>query len=98
ARVELELRGRQPAFDATRGIDAQRRRVFEERSRGGETSSRLRTSRGMLELGCDVFVGAGRRPRTMPRAPIRIGLAVGRLRQRAVDSMAILGRRRSVGR
>ena len=76
---------------ATRGIGRQRGRALEEGRGGGEATARLRSSCGTLELRGDVLVGHGRRLRPVPGAAIRVGLGIGRFRERAVDLAALLG-------
>ena len=75
---------------AALGIGRQRRGAFEEGRGGGEAATRLRSSRGTLELRGDVLIGSGFGLRAVPGAAIGIDLGIGRLRERAVDLAPLL--------
>ena len=76
----------------------QRDGALQERRRGGEPAARLRPAGRALELQGDLLVGPGGGRGQMPRTTVRVGLPIGRLRQRQVDRAAILHRRRPIHR
>ena len=95
ARPEAGLGGRERSVGSPRGIARQRDRTLQERGRGGEAAARLRPARRELELARDLLVGPGGRSGQMPRATIRIDVAIRHLRQRQVGRPALRRRRRT---
>ena len=86
------LRGGERALRPARRVTGQSHRALEERRRRGEPAARLRPAGGPLELRGDRLVGPGGGLRPMPRAPIRVGLGIGRLRQRSMHRAALVER------
>ena len=95
-RPQAGLGGGERSVGAPRGIAGQRDRALQECGRGGEAAARLRPARRELELARDLLVGPRRRGGQVPRAAIRIDVAVGGLRQREVGGPALRRRRRPV--
>src|SRR6266550_3126377 len=83
--LEFRLRGGEGPSRASRRFGGQRHGALEESRGGGETAPRLRPRRGALELAGQLFIWHRRRLRTVPRAPIRVDLRIGRIRERAVS-------------
>ena len=67
------------------GITGQRHRALQERGGGGKAPAGARPARRKFELARYLLVRTGRRGRQMPRATIRIDLAIRRFRQRQVS-------------
>ena len=98
AGLEARLRRGQSAIGPPRRVLRQRDRALQERRRGGEPAARLRPAGRALELHGDLLVRSRRGRSQMPRTTVRVGLSIGRLRQRQMDRPAILHRRRPVHR
>jgi hypothetical protein len=96
--LELRLGGREGPLRSTRRRGRQRRGPLQKGGGVGQTSPRLGTSGGALELGGDILVGAGGCLGHVPSAPVRVGLGVGRIRQRSVHPTPFIGRSHPVGR
>ena len=77
----LGLGGGQRPAGASRGIDRQRRRTFEECRGSGEPATRLGARSGTFEVSGDIFVRHDRCLRSVPGATIRVGLGIGRVRE-----------------
>ena len=93
-RLSRDQRALRTAYAARR----QRRSAFEEGGGSREAATRLRPPRGALELAGHLFVGHGRRLRTVPGAAIRVELGIGCVRQRAVSLAPLVRLRRPVHR
>jgi hypothetical protein len=89
----LPLRRGERSLRAQHGVRRQLGGPLEEGRRRGGTAPCPRTVRRALELGGDVLVECKRCVRTMPRAPIRVGLRIGRVRERGVYGAPVLGMR-----
>ena len=81
----LRLGGRQRPAGASRGLDGQRRRTFEECRGGGEPATRLGARSGTFQVRGDIFVRHHRGLRSVPGATIRVGLGIRRVRERLMD-------------
>ena len=79
-------------------LGRERRRVLEEGGGGRDAPARQRAAGRALELLGDLLVRRGRRLGAVPGAPVGIELRVGGLRQRGVQRVPFLRRRRAVGR
>ena len=89
AGLELRLRcGERPATASGR-IRGQLCCSLEERGRCGDAAARLRAPGRALQLVRQGLVETRSRVRAMPRAPIGIGLGIGRLGQREVHLTAV---------
>ena len=95
ARPQAGLGGGERPVGSSRRVAGQRDRALQERRRGGEAAARLRPTRRSLELERDLLVGTRRRRGQMPRTTIRIGIPVGRLRQRQMRRSALSERPRT---
>ena len=96
SRVELagqqvRLSGGQCAPATPRRVGRQRDGALQEGRRGGDSSASLRATRRALELGGDILIGSRCRQRTVPRAPIGVGLRIAHLRQSFVHPLAVVG-------
>ena len=78
--LEFRLRCGEGASRALRRFAGQRHGALKESRGSGEPAPRLRPRRGALELAGHLFVGHGRRLRTVPRAAIRVELRIGCVR------------------
>ena len=76
----------------------QHRRALEERGSGGQAPARLGSAGRALELLRDILVGSRRSLGPVPGAAVGIDLRIGDLRQRPMDVLSLLKRRRPVGR
>ena len=90
------LRSSQSANRPPRWVLCQRHSAPQERCRGGEAAARLRPVGRALEFQGDLLVGSRGGHSQMPRTTVRIGLSIGRFRQRQVHRAAILGRSRPI--
>ena len=98
AGLQARLRRGQRAIRPPRRVLRQRDGALQERRRGGEPAARLRPAGRALELQGDLLVRPRRGRGQMPRTTVRVGLPIGRLRQRQMDRAALLCRRRPVHR
>ena len=96
--LEARLRGGQRALGAPSRVDRELRGANEESGRGAHPSARLRPAGGAFELGGNLLVGPCGGRRQMPGAAVRVGLAIGRLRQGRMGGAALLHPRRSIDR
>ena len=101
-RVELagldgRLRRGQRALESQRWIDRERDGALQERRRSGDPTSGLRAAGRPLELGGDLFVGARGAGGAMPGPSVRVGLGVGGVGERTMDTVAVVLRRRAIG-
>jgi hypothetical protein len=85
------LRRGQRALGPLGRLRGQRDRASQEGRGGGEPAARLRPSRGALELQGHLLVGSRCRRGQMPGTPVRVGLPIGRLRQRQMRCAALPG-------
>ena len=83
--MELRLRRGKRPLRAARRIGGQLDRALEESRCGCETTTRLRSGCGTLQVGGDALVGDGCPLRAVPGAAVRVGLWIGRFRERAVN-------------
>ena len=94
----LRFGGREHTPRARHRIGRQRGRALEEGGRGREAAACLCAVGRALELDGDILVRPVRGAGAVPRAPVGIPLCVGRLGERAVDSVAVVDRGRVVRR
>ena len=78
------------------GIARQSDRAMQERGCRGQAAARLRAAGRLLERQGDRLVRPGCRSGQMPRAPVGVDAAVGRLCESQMDLPALLSGRRSV--
>ncbi len=97
-RFVLRGGGGQGPAGTHRRTDGQGGRTFEECGCGSQSSPRLRSGRRLLEIGRDVLVGRDRRLTKMPRAPIRIEVGIGRVRESPMNVRPLILAGRPVDR
>jgi hypothetical protein len=98
AGLEARQRGGQRAFRTPGGVRRQRDGALQQCRRSGQSASRSRPRRRVLELRGHRLVGFRRCRGQMPRPTVGIGVAVGYLRQRQMHRPATLDRSRAIDR
>ena len=91
------LRRGQRALRASRRVDGELDRPLQERGGCGHPAARLRPTGRPFEFERHLLVGPGGGAGAVPRSPVRVGLGVGGIGERAMDAVAVLRRRRAVG-
>ena len=90
--------GFQRAVGPAGRVGCERRRSLEKRSGRRESTSRAGALGGLLQLEGDLLIGLHDRVRTVPRATIRVEIAVGGGRQRPMGGMPLVRRRCAIDR
>ena len=96
AGLVLGLSSRERAVGPARRLQRQRGGTLQERGCCSQSSAGLSAPRRALKLGGDVLVKPRCRLGEMPSAAIGVDLWIGRIRQRAVDGLPVLRRRRPI--
>ena len=94
----LGSRGGKGPLGAGFGVGRQPDGVFEEGSGRNHAPAGLCLSGAVFEFGSQLLVGRGRAVRAVPDMTIGLGVRVGRGGKRAVDRLALTGRRGAVDR
>jgi hypothetical protein len=90
-RLEARLRRGECPLATSSRVSGERDGTLEEGGGGGDAPASLRAAGRALELGGDILVGALRRQRAVPRAPIGVGLQIGHVRQDFVHAPSVIG-------
>src|SRR5580704_11336125 len=98
AGLVLSLGSRERAVGPPRRVQRQRGGTLQERGCCRQSSAGLSAPRRALKLGGDVLVEPRCRLGEMPSAAVGVDLWIGRIRQRAVDGLPVLRRRRPIYR
>ena len=96
ASLEARFRGIYRPLRPPRGVLGQFDGAPQERGRRRDSAACLRSPGRALQLGGHLLVGTRGGAGTVPGPPVRIVVGVGRVGERAVHEVAILGRSRAV--